>query len=120
MRDLKVDSPSPTVVLTATTSLRIIAAAVIFGCIYYASSVLITLICALLIAFVLDPGVALMERLRIPRWLGALIMVMLGLAAVYLAVSLIYDRAVVFFLMLPRPPRSTLFPDATLPRSSPI
>jgi len=101
MRDLKVDSPSPTVVLTATTSLRIIAAAVIFGCIYYASSVLITLICALLIAFVLDPGVALMERLRIPRWLGALIMVMLGLAAVYLAVYLIYDRAVAFFDELP-------------------
>ena len=100
MRDLKTESP--TLVLTANTSLRIIAAAVVFACIYYASSVLITLICALLIAFVLDPGVALMERLRIPRWLGALIMVLLGLAAVYLVVYLVYDRAVAFFNQLPQ------------------
>ncbi|HEV2495948.1 MAG TPA: AI-2E family transporter [Terriglobia bacterium] len=100
LRDLKVDSP--TVVLTAATSLRIIAAAVVFACVYYASSVLITLICALLIAFVLDPGVVLMERLRIPRWLGALIMVLLGLAAVYLVVYLVYDRAVAFVEELPQ------------------
>ena len=100
MRDLKIDSP--TVVLTATTSLRIIAAAVIFACLYYASSVLITLICALLIAFVLDPGVVLMERLRLPRWLGALIMVLLGLALVYLAMYGVYTRAVAFFDNLPQ------------------
>ncbi|HLW80100.1 MAG TPA: AI-2E family transporter [Terriglobia bacterium] len=100
MRDLKVESPS--LVLTATTSLRIIAGAVIFACIYYASSVLITLICSLLIAFVLDPGVVLFERLRIPRWLGALIMVLLGLAAVYLVVYLIYDRGVALMGHLPQ------------------
>src|SRR5712692_7383178 len=100
MRDLKIDSP--TVVLTATTSLRIIAAAVIFACLYYASSVLITLICALLIAFVLDPGVVLMERMRLPRWLGALIVVLLGLALVYLAMYAVYTRAVAFFDNLPQ------------------
>ncbi len=32
MRDLKVDSP--TLVLTAYTSLRIIAAAIVFACVY--------------------------------------------------------------------------------------
>ena len=42
---------------SASASVRIIAIAVLFGCIYYASSVVITLICSILIASVLDPGV---------------------------------------------------------------
>ena len=35
---------------SASASVRIIAIAVLFGCIYYASSVVITLICSILIA----------------------------------------------------------------------
>jgi predicted PurR-regulated permease PerM len=85
----------------ASTSLRIIAAAIVFACIYYASSVLITLVCALFIAFVLDPGVALMERLHLPRWLGSLIMVLLALLILYLIVYLVYDRALGFIRDLP-------------------
>lgn len=100
MRDLKIESPAAA--LAATTSVRIIAAAVVFACLYYASSVLITLICSLLIAFVLDSGVGLLERIYIPRWLGAVIMVLLGLAAVYLIVYLIYDRALALFSHLPQ------------------
>jgi predicted PurR-regulated permease PerM len=99
MRDLKVETP---VVVTATTSLRIIAAAVIFAFVYYASSVLITLIFALFIAFVLDPAVSLMERMHLPRWAGSIVTVLLALAGVYLLMYLLYDRAVAFVNELPQ------------------
>ncbi len=84
------------------TSLRIIAAAIVFACMYYASSIVITLVCAIFIAFILDPVVKLMEALRIPRWVASLVVVLLMLAAVYGAVYLIYDRAVGFWEDLPR------------------
>lgn len=86
----------------STTSLRIIAAAILCACIYYASSVVITLICSIGIAFVLDPGVKLLERLRAPRWLAALFMVLLTLAVIYLLIYLVYDRIVAFMDDLPR------------------
>ncbi len=86
----------------ATLSLRIIAAAIIFACIYYASSIVISLVCAIFIAFVLEPGVKLMERLRVPRWMGSVVMVLAMLAAVYLTGYLIYDRVVAFVDELPK------------------
>ena len=61
----------------ATLSAKIIALAVCGGCIYYASSVAITLIFSILIAAVLEPGAGLLERLRMPRWLSSLVMVLL-------------------------------------------
>lgn len=82
-------------------SLRIIAAAIILGFLYYASSLVITLIFAIFIAFVLDPGVKLMERLHIPRWVGSLLMVLWALLAVYLLIYVIYDRAQAFIAQLP-------------------
>jgi predicted PurR-regulated permease PerM len=86
----------------AATSLRVIAAAILCACIYYASSVVITLICSIGIAFVLDPGVKLLERLRLPRWLAALLMVLFTLAVIYLLIYLVYDRAVALMNDLPR------------------
>jgi predicted PurR-regulated permease PerM len=86
----------------ASTSLRIIAAAILCACIYYASSVVITLICSIGIAFVLDPGVKLLERLRVPRWLASLFMVLLTLAIIYVLIYLVYDRIVAFMDDLPR------------------
>jgi len=70
----------------AAISAKIIAIAVLFGCIYYASSIVITLIFSILIAAVLEPGAGFLERLRLPRWLSALIMVLLMLAVGYLLV----------------------------------
>jgi predicted PurR-regulated permease PerM len=93
--------PSPAA-SAAATSLRIIAAAILCACIYYASSVVITLICSIGVAFVLDPGVKLLERLRLPRWLAALFMVLLTLAVIYLLIYLIYDRVVALMDDLPR------------------
>lgn len=100
MPEAKLDIPPPA--STATVSLRIIAAAIILASIYYASSIVITLVCAIFIAFVLEPGVKLMERFRVPRWLGSLAMVLLTLTVIYLLVYLVYDRAVAFMDDLPK------------------
>src|SRR5881396_1550855 len=84
-----------------TASLRIIATAIVLFCLYYASSIFISLICAIFIAFVLEPGVKLMERVHIPRWIAALLMVLASLAVVYLAIYLIYDRVAALIGDLP-------------------
>jgi predicted PurR-regulated permease PerM len=80
----------------AAISARIIAIAVLFVCIYYASSVVITLIFSILIAAVLEPGAGFLERMRLPRWLSSLVMVLLMLAVSYLAVYGIYGRVLDF------------------------
>jgi predicted PurR-regulated permease PerM len=54
-------------------SQRIIAAAIVFAFLYFASEVVITLLLAVLIAYFLDPVVGLFERIHIPRALGALV-----------------------------------------------
>ncbi len=89
-------------VAVAATSLRIIAAAIVIAALYYASSILITLICSVFIAFVLEPPVRLMEGVRIPRWLGSLLVVALTLTAMYVLVYLAYDRVVAFLDTIPR------------------
>jgi predicted PurR-regulated permease PerM len=86
----------------ATTSLRIIAAAIVIAGLYYASSILITLIFAVFIAFVLEPPVRLMERFGIPRWLGSLLVVALTLTVMYVLMYLTYDRVVDFLNTIPR------------------
>ena len=86
----------------AAISAKIIALAVLCGCIYYASSVVITLIFSILIAAVLEPGAEFLERLRMPRWLSSLIMVLLMLAVSYLVVYGIYDRALDFVNNAPK------------------
>lgn len=76
----------------ATPSLRIIAAAIIFGFCYYASSILITLLVSILLTFLLDPIVEWLEMWRVPRAVGALIMVFLLLVVVSVMAYLLYDR----------------------------
>jgi predicted PurR-regulated permease PerM len=86
----------------ATLSLRIIALAIVFASVYFASSIVITLICSILIAFTLEPAVVLLERARVPRWLGSMLMVLLALAVAYVVAYLIYDRAATFMQDLPK------------------
>ena len=62
------------------TSLRILAGAVILLFFYYAAGVVITLLLSVLLAYFLDPAVELLERLRVPRTIGALLMVLLLIA----------------------------------------
>ncbi len=89
-------------VAAASISLRIIAVAMVIAGLYYASSILITLICSIFIAFVLEPPVRIMERLGIPRWLGSLLIVLLTLAMMYVVVYLAYDRVVSFLNTIPK------------------
>jgi predicted PurR-regulated permease PerM len=67
---------------TATTSLRILAGAVILLFFYYAAGVVITLLLSVLLAYFLDPAVELLERIHVPRTIGALLMVLLLIAAI--------------------------------------
>jgi predicted PurR-regulated permease PerM len=61
----------------STFSLRIIAAAIILLFAYYAQGVVITLVLSILLAYCLDPVVEFLERWRIPRTVGSMIMVLL-------------------------------------------
>ena len=82
MPDLKLSSPSA----AASVSLRIIAAGIVIATLYFASSVITTLVLSIFVAFVLDPGVRGLERMGLPRWLGSFLLVLLGLTAVYLII----------------------------------
>ena len=63
-----------------TFSLRIVAAAIILLFLYYAQGVVITLLLSVLLAYFLDPAVEFLERFRVPRPIGALIMVLILIA----------------------------------------
>jgi len=58
----------------------VLAGAVILLFFYYAAGVVITVLLAILMAYFLDPAVELLERLRIPRTVGAMLMVLLLIA----------------------------------------
>jgi predicted PurR-regulated permease PerM len=60
-----------------TFSLRILAAAIILLFLYYAQGIVITLLMSMLLAYFLDPAVEFLERFRVPRPIGALIMVLI-------------------------------------------
>ena len=66
----------------STFSLRVIAAAIILLFAYYAQGVVITLVLSILLAYCLDPVVEFLERLRIPRTIGAMVMVLLLCAVI--------------------------------------
>jgi predicted PurR-regulated permease PerM len=70
----------------STFSLRVIAAAIILLFCYYAQGVVITLLLSILLAYFLDPAVEFLERWRLPRTLGAMLMVLI-LIAVLVAVG---------------------------------
>jgi predicted PurR-regulated permease PerM len=88
------ETPPAALRISATsTSLRILAGAVVLLFLYYAAGVVITLLLSVLLAYFLDPAVELMERIRIPRTIGALLMVLM-LIAVMCAVGYgLWDRS---------------------------
>jgi predicted PurR-regulated permease PerM len=57
-------------------SQRVIAAAIVFAVLYFASDVVITLLFAALLAYFLDPVVWVLERIHVPRALGALVVLL--------------------------------------------
>jgi predicted PurR-regulated permease PerM len=78
--------PAMVRVAGSTFSMRVIAAAIILLFCYYAQGVVITLLLSILLAYFLDPAVEFLERLRLPRTVGAMVMVLI-LIAVLVAVG---------------------------------
>jgi len=64
----------------ANSSQKIIAAGIVFAVLYLASSIVMTLLLAVLIAYFLDPAVGLLDRFHVPRALGAVLVLMAATA----------------------------------------
>lgn len=69
--------------LLASTSQRIIAGAVVLGFCYFAASVIVTVLLSVLLAYFLDPFVEWFERVRMPRVIGSLVVVLLVVSLVF-------------------------------------
>lgn len=74
--------PTETRVVTRSISARIIAAGIVIAFCYWASTVLVTLLMAVLAAYFLDPVVTWLERIHIPRALGSLLVVLLSVTLI--------------------------------------
>ena len=96
-------TPPSVVRLTASSfSMRIIAVAIILLFFYYAAGVVITLLLSILLAYFLDPAVEFLEKWRLPRTLGAMVMVFI-LISVLAAVGYgLWSRAADFAADWPR------------------
>jgi len=76
-----------------SASARIIAAGIVIAFCYWASTVLMTLLVAVLMAYFLDPVVTWLERIRISRALGSLLVVLFTLALLAVVAWFLIDRA---------------------------
>jgi predicted PurR-regulated permease PerM len=79
----------------------VVAAIAVLGLIYLLKLVLVTTLIAMLLAFCLEPMVAGLRRLRVPRAAGALIAVVLMLTLFGSLTYFFYSRAVDFATTLP-------------------
>jgi predicted PurR-regulated permease PerM len=77
----------------SNVSQRIIAAGIVIAFCFWASSVLMTVLLSILVAYFLDPLVELLERFSVPRFAGAMIAILLLLTLVGLLGWTLYDRA---------------------------
>jgi predicted PurR-regulated permease PerM len=80
------------IVTAASASARIIAAGIVIAFCYFASTILMTLIVAVLMAYFLDPVVTWMESWHMPRALGSLIVVLVTLALIAVLGWTLVDR----------------------------
>ncbi|HTU34030.1 MAG TPA: AI-2E family transporter [Candidatus Acidoferrum sp.] len=76
----------------SSVSARIIAAGIVIAFCYWASSVLVTLLVAVLMAYFLDPLVIWLERLHIPRALGSLVVLVVTVALLIVLAWSLIDR----------------------------
>ena len=83
-------------------SQRVLAVAAVLAVCYFAQSVVITFLISLLCAFLLEPPVGWLTRLRLPRALAALLVCVLALAGLGLLGGVLYTRGVAFLEELPR------------------
>lgn len=86
----------------SNVSQKIIAAGIVFAVLYLASSVVMTLMLAVLIAYFLDPVVSLLDRFHIPRALGAVLVLLASTALLAGVGYLLVQRADDFASNWPR------------------
>ena len=84
------------------SSQRIIAIAIVVACLYVASSVVMTLLLAILAAYFLDPLVGALERIRIPRVIGSLLVLLTAIALLVWVGYLVTEHASAFAEDWPR------------------
>ena len=77
----------------SSAAAQIIAAGMVIGFCYFASTVLMTLIVAVLLAYFLDPVVTWMESWHMPRALGSLLIVLITLSLIAFLGWTLVDRA---------------------------
>jgi predicted PurR-regulated permease PerM len=87
--------------LASNTSQRVIAIGVILAVCYLAQAVVVTVLCSLLVACMMEPVVGALMRFRLPRGVAALLVCLLALAVLYLLAGLFYARGVAFMEQLP-------------------
>jgi len=80
----------------------IVGAAVVLVICYVAKLILITLLVSILLAFVLEPVVNLLEKIRLPRAAGAFLAVLFMLALMYAGSYFLYGKAMNFVHELPK------------------
>jgi predicted PurR-regulated permease PerM len=81
------------IVAATSASARIIAAGIVIAFCYFASTILMTLLVAVLMAYFLDPVVTWMETWHMPRALGSLVIVLVTLALIAFLGWTLIDRA---------------------------
>lgn len=83
-------------------SMRLVGAAIILLFFYYAAGVVITLLLSILLAYFLDPAVEFLERMRLPRTIGAMVMVLILISVLIAAGYGLWTRTVDFASNWPR------------------
>jgi len=94
--------PSVVRFTSSNFSMRVLAAAIILLFFYYAAGVVITLLLSILLAYFLDPAVEFLEKWRVPRTVGAMIMVLILIAVLVAAGYGLWTRTEDFASNWPR------------------
>ena len=86
----------------ADAALTVLAIAALFAVCYVAKLVIVTLLVAILLAFMLEPIVSFFQRFRVPRPIGAFLALLAVAGLLYGATYFFYNRAVEFVHELPK------------------
>ncbi|MCL4524822.1 MAG: AI-2E family transporter [Acidobacteria bacterium] len=89
-------NPIQVVHARSNPSQRIIAAGIVLAFLYYASAVVITLLVSILLAYFLDPMVEWLERFRVPRAVGTLIVLLVVTSLMVAMLFVVWDRVDAF------------------------
>jgi len=85
-----------TVRAKSNPSQRIIAGGIVLAFLYWASVVIMTLLVSILMAYFLDPIVELLERFRVPRAVGSLVVLLVVTALLFTLGWGVWDRVQAF------------------------